>query len=130
MKTDTANKQDEATKASAVKDFLTRLVITYRRNRNKARWWRQEFARRRCWRGFQGWMIRRHGDFEYGCGARSWRVNGTLISLWVQANRLIIYRYNDDGKCRADGFELADRHDNNRARAAIKLLSNNDQTEV
>ena len=117
--------QNEATKASAVRDCLTRLVIAYRCNRNKARWWRQEFARRRCWRGFQGWMIRRHGEFEYGCGARSWHVNGTLVSLWIQANRLMIYRYDAAGKCYADCFDLADRRDNKRARAAIRLLSDN-----
>ena len=72
-------------------------------------------------------MIKRHGDFEYGCGARSWRVNGVLCSLWIEANRLKIYQYDDKGKCYAASYELGDKADNKRARRAVQLLSDNNK---
>lgn len=78
--------------------------------------------KRRCWyRGFYGWMVRRHGKPEYGCGAKSWRVNGTLCSLWLEAARLKIY--GEGGK--AESFELPDKSDNARARRAVIALEGN-----
>jgi|GEM_PF-3781583 len=119
------NMQNAVKNVSAKRGWLALLVSTYRGNRNKARWWRQEFKRRRSWRGFQGWMIRRNGDYEYGCGARSWHVNGTLCSLWCAASRLKIYYYADGKYSHTDHFELGDKLDNKRAREAVKLLSAN-----
>lgn len=108
---------------------LARLVSAYRGNRNKARWWMQELKRRRSWLGFQGWMVKRHGNFEYGCGARSWRVNGTLCSLWCEASRLKIYYYANGDYSHTDSFELGDKIDNKRAREAVTLLSANNKAK-
>jgi len=70
--------------------------------------------------GFYTWMVRRHGDPVYSCGAWEWRVNGILCSLWIGPVRLKVYCA---GGKQTTCFELPQKTDNKRARQEIEKLS-------